>query len=263
MLDLLWLQLQTLWCISTLCAACMSAAAAFQRRRVLLHVYVGDMSLAAGPSSAAHRNVCKLPACCCRSVYVCRTYSRGHSEGIVHADLKAANVMLTNTGEDLGGVWAVGPGGRRLTAKVADFGLALPLDPSDTHATLSARVRSGCWGYGVHSGCCSGGSGHLISQVSAAKCRQQLVACVPVHTFFCFLLHLVPLHFTRLHTCWLYPLQSLISGVVTVQCQAGDVCIQLQRYDGLSPRSCSKHCATLNNAKCICVCMHAHSMQAA
>lgn len=28
----------------------------------------------------------------------------------------------------------------QVTAKVADFGLALPLDPSDTHATLAARV---------------------------------------------------------------------------------------------------------------------------
>jgi hypothetical protein len=28
----------------------------------------------------------------------------------------------------------------QVTAKVADFGLALPLDPADTHATLAARV---------------------------------------------------------------------------------------------------------------------------
>jgi hypothetical protein len=28
-----------------------------------------------------------------------------------------------------------------LVAKVADFGLALPLGPTDTHATLHARVR--------------------------------------------------------------------------------------------------------------------------
>jgi hypothetical protein len=33
-----------------------------------------------------------------------------------------------------------------LTAKVADFGLALPLGPSDTHATLLARVRGSGWG---------------------------------------------------------------------------------------------------------------------
>jgi hypothetical protein len=31
--------------------------------------------------------------------------------------------------------------GQRLTAKVADFGLSFPLPPTDTHATLVARVR--------------------------------------------------------------------------------------------------------------------------
>jgi serine/threonine protein kinase len=62
------------------------------------------------------------------------------SEGIVHADLKAANVMLTSGGDNANGTWCAAVGGRRMTAKVADFGLALPLDPSDTHATLSARV---------------------------------------------------------------------------------------------------------------------------
>jgi serine/threonine protein kinase len=62
------------------------------------------------------------------------------SEGIVHADLKAANVMLTSGGDDVSGTWGAASGAPRMTAKVADFGLALPLDPSDTHATLSARV---------------------------------------------------------------------------------------------------------------------------
>jgi serine/threonine protein kinase len=76
------------------------------------------------------------------------------SEGIVHADLKAANVMLTNGGANAGGVWGAASNVLRMTAKVADFGLALPLDPSDTHATLSARVRAVwqrflclCWCY--------------------------------------------------------------------------------------------------------------------
>lgn len=73
-----------------------------------------------------------------------------HSEGIVHGDLKAGNVMLTDIGNnscDGARVWSTA-GGRRLTAKVADFGLAMPLGPSDTHATLMARVR-GSWGVGV------------------------------------------------------------------------------------------------------------------
>ncbi len=67
-----------------------------------------------------------------------------HSEGIVHGDLKAGNVMLTSSSAANTGalpsvrMWAA-PGTPPLMAKVADFGLALPLAPSDTHATLLAR----------------------------------------------------------------------------------------------------------------------------
>jgi serine/threonine protein kinase len=50
--------------------------------------------------------------------------------GVVHGDLKSGNVLLT--GSSTG----------RLSAKVADFGLALCLDPHDTHATMAARVRT-------------------------------------------------------------------------------------------------------------------------
>lgn len=67
-----------------------------------------------------------------------------HSEGIVHGDLKAGNVMLIssgNNGADGTRVYSLAEG-RRFTAKVADFGLAMPLGPKDTHATLMARVSS-------------------------------------------------------------------------------------------------------------------------
>jgi serine/threonine protein kinase len=63
--------------------------------------------------------------------------------GVVHGDLKAANVLLTRGGEDPGGLWARNLG-YRVTAKVADFGLALSLDPKDTHATMAARVSAEC-----------------------------------------------------------------------------------------------------------------------
>jgi serine/threonine protein kinase len=91
-----------------------------------------------------------------------------HIEGIVHGDLKAGNVMLTSSSSgSVAGLpavrmWASGTGDRTLTAKVADFGLALPLGPRDTHATLLARVG----------GCC--GCRRLMQ---ACSCQLQLSAC--------------------------------------------------------------------------------------
>jgi serine/threonine protein kinase len=67
--------------------------------------------------------------------------------GVVHGDLKAANVLLTRGGEDVEGLWAANLG-YRVTAKVADFGLALQLDPKDTHATMAARVGGRARGFG-------------------------------------------------------------------------------------------------------------------
>jgi serine/threonine protein kinase len=68
-----------------------------------------------------------------------------HEGGIVHGDIKASNVLLTGAGaKDLrtGGMqW------KSVRAKVADFGLALLLDSSDTHATHNSRV-SGLLGAG-------------------------------------------------------------------------------------------------------------------
>jgi serine/threonine protein kinase len=56
----------------------------------------------------------------------------------VHGDLKAANVLLATAGAEPDSAWGQALG-RRLVAKVADFGLAVPLGPTQTHASLTAR----------------------------------------------------------------------------------------------------------------------------
>jgi serine/threonine protein kinase len=63
-----------------------------------------------------------------------------HEGGIVHGDIKASNVLLTWAGA--GGLKAAGLQWNSVTAKVADFGLALLLGPSDTHATHYSRVSN-------------------------------------------------------------------------------------------------------------------------
>lgn len=84
-----------------------------------------------------------------------------HSEGVVHGDLKAGNVLLRSTagsqrrstvaaaggGGGGGGFGGVGvasngpwPGQEVLMAKVADFGLASQLQEQDTHISGVHRV---------------------------------------------------------------------------------------------------------------------------
>ena len=71
-----------------------------------------------------------------------------------HGDLKAANVLLTGNMAMSNScacgfgrcscalqVWTAA-GSPPLTAKVADFGLAINLGPQDTHATMMARVSA-------------------------------------------------------------------------------------------------------------------------
>lgn len=80
-----------------------------------------------------------------------------HTENLIHADLKASNVLLTKTAAEplppaagsSGGSgrqqqqqgWGVtcaaliAAAGSKLTAKVADFGLSLSLSPGDTHVS--------------------------------------------------------------------------------------------------------------------------------
>lgn len=76
-----------------------------------------------------------------------------------------------------------------LTAKVADFGLALPLPSSDTHATMLARVSGSCRSQGggvyqrgsehvhLHGSTCIRAIGCLAGSASSIRIRLRLQAC--------------------------------------------------------------------------------------
>jgi serine/threonine protein kinase len=82
-----------------------------------------------------------------------------------HGDLKAGNVLLTanptpGSSTSCSGqfarsveVWAAS-GSQPLSAKVADFGMAMPLGPQDTHATMLARVSVLRWLLKAHTSYC-------------------------------------------------------------------------------------------------------------
>ncbi|KAG2500502.1 hypothetical protein HYH03_001280 [Edaphochlamys debaryana] len=57
---------------------------------------------------------------------VARAMLHMHSENIVHGDLKARNILLKSGGTG---------DGRNYTSKVADFGLSLRIDPTETHVS--------------------------------------------------------------------------------------------------------------------------------
>lgn len=57
-----------------------------------------------------------------------------HKHNIVHSDLKARNVLLRSDAHDP----------RGFTAKVADFGLSLTIDPNSTHISNAFQVN-GCF----------------------------------------------------------------------------------------------------------------------
>jgi serine/threonine protein kinase len=118
-----------------------------------------------------------------------------HAEGIAHGDIKAANVLLTSggvVGEARRAAWAAptaadaaaggGSGGTTkymadgtkgqagvgvaLTAKLADFGLAVLNLDTHNHITYGMRVRRGWVGAGcgaiVYRVCLRGRKGSLI-----------------------------------------------------------------------------------------------------
>lgn len=53
-----------------------------------------------------------------------------HAMNVLHSDLKARNVMLKSSGDSRG-----------ITAKVADFGLSVKMDQSETHMSNLFQVR--------------------------------------------------------------------------------------------------------------------------
>jgi hypothetical protein len=62
---------------------------------------------------------------------VARAMAHLHQHNIVHSDLKARNVLLRSDMQDP----------RGFTAKVADFGLSLTIDPNSTHISNAFQVR--------------------------------------------------------------------------------------------------------------------------
>jgi serine/threonine protein kinase len=61
---------------------------------------------------------------------VARAMAHLHKHNIVHSDLKARNVLLRSDMQDP----------RGFTAKVADFGLSLTIDPNSTHISNAFQV---------------------------------------------------------------------------------------------------------------------------
>ena len=63
---------------------------------------------------------------------VARAMVHLHKHNVVHSDLKARNVLLRSDMQDP----------RGFTAKVADFGLSMTIDPSATHISNAFQVRT-------------------------------------------------------------------------------------------------------------------------
>jgi serine/threonine protein kinase len=64
------------------------------------------------------------------AIDVARAMAHLHKHNIVHSDLKARNVLLRSDAQDP----------RGFTAKVADFGLSLMIDPNATHISNAFQV---------------------------------------------------------------------------------------------------------------------------
>lgn len=72
---------------------------------------------------------------------LCEALGHAHNQGVVHRDVKPANVMVTSA-------WLEGSGGWRLQpAKLMDFGIASIVDPGDHGGRAHAGPHAGSRGY--------------------------------------------------------------------------------------------------------------------
>lgn len=72
---------------------------------------------------------------------LCEALAHAHAQGVVHRDVKPANVMVTSA-------WLEGSGGWRLQpAKLMDFGIASIVDPGDHGGRAHAGPHAGSRGY--------------------------------------------------------------------------------------------------------------------
>lgn len=72
---------------------------------------------------------------------LCEALGHAHDQGVVHRDVKPANVMVTSA-------WLEGSGGWRLQpAKLMDFGIASIVDPGDHGGRAAAGPHAGSRGY--------------------------------------------------------------------------------------------------------------------
>lgn len=72
---------------------------------------------------------------------LCEALGHAHGQGVVHRDVKPANVMVNQA-------WLEGSGGWRLQpAKLMDFGIASIVDPGDHGGSVAAGPHAGSRGY--------------------------------------------------------------------------------------------------------------------
>ncbi|MFT4049218.1 MAG: serine/threonine-protein kinase [Solirubrobacterales bacterium] len=72
---------------------------------------------------------------------LCEALAHAHDQGVVHRDVKPANVMVTSAWLEGSGGWRVQP------AKLMDFGIASIVDPSEHGGRVHAGPHAGSRGY--------------------------------------------------------------------------------------------------------------------